>query len=96
MRRNGRFVYPEDPLAYLRTQVPRGALKWFTRVGIGMVIQCGACGAKPPSHMKWSYQRWRWLAGHDIEVHHGKERPDVHVVGGTHGVERSRERKRAA
>src|SRR5579864_366417 len=58
--------------AHLRESLPNDALHYFThrKYGnhLGLSCTCPKCGLRPPQHVK-SWNRWRWLAVHEISDH---------------------------
>jgi hypothetical protein len=85
-----KFKQAKHPLAFLGL---RGVNKWFTRWGNGHKVRCGFCQADPPSHLKYTSQKWKWLSGHQAVYHHGDQMP-ADKIGSLHGVQRSQERMR--
>jgi hypothetical protein len=52
------------PLPFL----PKGYLSYFTPRGNGIRIQCYMCLQTPPQSLS-GYQRWKWLAMHEVVAH---------------------------
>jgi hypothetical protein len=60
-------------IASLRVNSPQGWQHYFyvKRVGrnYGAVIACPHCDARPPSDKVKPWNRWRWLAMHEVAAH---------------------------
>lgn len=58
---------------YLRSTLPPGAFAMFTALSgnRGLYIVCPRCDARPPHHIR-NWNRWRWLAVHEMTAHKGE------------------------
>jgi hypothetical protein len=71
-----RSSQPPGASEYFQSMLPRGWQHYFIarRAGryFGIPCQCPYenCGVKPPEHLKYYSQRWKWITTHLLTKHH--------------------------